>query len=47
MVIEDRQGLDESLAGLLPNKPWWGLWAALHPEIGLQDRIAGTWLVPR
>ena len=24
-----------------------GLWAALHPERGLQDRIAGTWLVPR
>ena len=24
-----------------------GLWAALHPDRGLQDRIAGTWLVPR
>ena len=23
------------------------LWAVLHPERGLQDRIAGTWLVPR
>ena len=23
------------------------LWAALHPERGLQDRVAGTWLVPR
>ena len=24
-----------------------GLWALLHPERGLQDRIVGTWLVPR
>ena len=24
-----------------------GLYAALHPARGLQDRIAGTWLVPR
>ena len=23
------------------------LWAVLHPERGLQDRIAGTWFVPR
>jgi hypothetical protein len=23
------------------------VWAALHPERGVQDRIAGTWLVPR
>jgi hypothetical protein len=22
-------------------------WSVLHPERGLQDRIAGTWLVPR
>ena len=24
-----------------------GIWAVLHPERGLQDRIAGTSLVPR
>ena len=24
-----------------------GLWAVLHPERGVQDRIAGTRLVPR
>jgi uncharacterized integral membrane protein len=23
------------------------IWAGLRPERGLQDRIAGTWLVPR
>ena len=23
------------------------MWTALHPERGLQDRIASTWLVPR
>ena len=23
------------------------IWAALHPDRGIQDRIAGTWLVPR
>ena len=23
------------------------VWAVRHPERGLQDRIAGTWLVPR
>ena len=23
------------------------IWTALHPERGLQDRIASTWLVPR
>ncbi len=22
-------------------------WALLHPARGLQDRIAGTWIVPR
>jgi hypothetical protein len=24
-----------------------GLYAVLHPDRGLQDRLAGTWLVPR
>ncbi len=24
-----------------------GVWAALHPQRGLQDRLAGTFLVPR
>jgi len=23
------------------------IWAALHPARGIQDRIAGTWIVPR
>jgi hypothetical protein len=39
--------------------PWWlaagtllplvfgALWAVAHPERGLQDRLTGTWIVPR
>lgn len=23
------------------------IWALLHPVRGIQDRIAGTWIVPR
>jgi hypothetical protein len=23
------------------------IWAVLHPSRGIQDRIAGTWIVPR
>lgn len=23
------------------------MWAVMHPERGLQDRVAGTYLVPR
>jgi len=23
------------------------IWALLHPSRGIQDRIAGTWIVPR
>ena len=23
------------------------IWAWLHPSRGIQDRIAGTWIVPR
>ena len=40
-------GLAVALAVLFLSGVGGALWAALHPRRGLQDRIAGTWLVPR
>ena len=41
-VVDPRLGIGECIIGLLG-----AAWAVVCPERGLQDRIAGTYLVPR